>query len=86
MNCATQYDQSATTGGVQRMAERGRLTQLKDRKKLSDDIETVVARLADLEMAAKLTKCRELVNTGQVSKKITVLRRELFTAALEQRI
>ena len=37
-------------------------------------------------MAAKLSKCRDLVNTGQVSKKITVLRRELFTAALEERI
>jgi len=68
------------------MIERKRLTELKDRKKLSDDIETAIARLADLEMAAKLSKCRELVNTGQVSKKITVLRRELFTAALEQRI
>lgn len=83
---AAQHDQAATTGGAQRVAERERLAQLRDRKKLSEEIETVLARLGDLEMAAKLTKCRELVNTGQVSKKITTLRRELFTTELEQRI
>jgi len=82
----TEYEQAAASGGAQRMADRERLTQLKDRKKLSEDIETVIARLADLNMAAKLAKCRELVNTTQVSKKITALRRELFTAALERRI
>ena len=83
---ATEYEKVAASGGAQRMAERERLSELKDRKKLSEDIETVIARLVDLAMAAKLSKCRDLVNTGSVSKKITALRRELFTVALEQRI
>ena len=58
---------------------------MKDRKKLSEDVETVFARLADLEMAAKIAKCRDLVNyRSGFQDEITALRRELFTAALEQ--
>ena len=83
---AAELEQAVGGGGAQRVVEREKLSQLKDRKKLSEDIETVVARLTDLESLAKLTRCRDLVNTTQVSKKITALRRELFTTALEKRI
>jgi hypothetical protein len=46
----------------------------------------VLARLADLEMLAKLAKCRDLISTRQVSLQITALRKELVTADLEKRI
>jgi hypothetical protein len=83
---AAECDKAATTGSAQRKTDRARLQQLKDRKKLSEDLETVLARLTDLEMIAKLTKCRELVNTKQVSLQITSLRRDLVTVDLEKRI
>jgi ABC-type transport system involved in cytochrome c biogenesis ATPase subunit len=83
---ASDYDKAAIADSAQRTADRARLAELKDRKKLSEDLDTVLARLADLELIAKLTKCRDLVNTKQVSLQITALRRELVTADLEKRI
>lgn len=83
---AADCDKAATTDSAQRLIDRARLAELKDRKKLSEDLDTVLARLADLEMIAKLTKCKDLVSTKQVSIQITSLRRELVTADLEKRI
>ena len=83
---AIENEQAAASGSAQRSVDRLRFSELKDRNKLSQDLPTVLARLGDLEMVSKLSKCRELVNTGQVSQKITSLRRELFTAELEKRI
>ncbi len=83
---AAECDKAATTDSTQRLADRARLAELKDRKKLSEDLDTVLARLADLEMIAKLTKGKDLVSTKQVSIQITSLRRELVTADLEKRI
>lgn len=83
---AAECDKAATTDSEQRLTDRMRLAELKDRKKLSEDLETVLARLADLEMIAKLTKCKDLVSTKPVSIQITSLRRELVTADLEKRI
>ncbi len=83
---AAGYEKAAASDGQQRTADRARLSELKDGKKLSEDLDTVLARLADLGTLAKLTKCRELVNTKQVSLQITALRRELVTADLEKRI
>lgn len=83
---ATESDRAVTTDSSQRTIDRARLAELKDRKKLSEDLETVLARLTDLELIGKLTKCRDLVNTKQTSLQITSLRRELVTADLEKRI
>jgi len=81
-----EFDKATATDSGQRTTDRARLAELKDRKKLSEDLDTVLARLADLEMIAKLTKCRDLVSTKQASLQITSLRRELVTADLERRI
>ena len=83
---ASEYDKATATDSAQRTTDRARLAELKDRKKLSEDLDTVLARLADLEMIAKLAKCRDLVSTKQASLQITSLRRELVTADLEKRI
>lgn len=83
---AAECDKAATTDSAQRLADRALLAELKDRKKLSEDLDTVLARLTDLEMIANLTKCKDLVSTKQVSIQITSLRRELVTADLEKRI
>jgi AAA domain len=83
---ASACDEAATTDSAQRKTDRARLQQLKDQRKFSQDLETVLARLTDLEMPATLTKCRELVNTKQVSLQITSLRRDLVTTDLEKRI
>lgn len=83
---ATEHEKVAASDSAKRIADRTRLAELKDRKKLSEDLETVLARLADLEAIAKVTKCKELVSTKQVSLQITSLRRELVTADLEKRI
>ena len=83
---AENYDKAVTTDSAQRSKDRAQLAELKDRKKLSEDLEIVLARLGDLEMVDKLSKCRALVNTHQVSLQITSLRRDLVTADLEKRI
>lgn len=83
---AAEYERVAASDSQQHTADRTRLSELKDRKKLSENLGTVLARLADLETLAKLTKCCELVNTRQVSLQITALRRELVTSDLEKRI
>ena len=83
---AAKLDKTAASDGTQRLLERERLAKLKDRKKLADDLETVLSRLKDVEMAEKLAKCRELLSTKAVSVQITTLRRDLVTADLEKRI
>jgi hypothetical protein len=83
---AAKLDKTAASDGTQRLLERERLAKLKDRKKLADDLETVLSRLKDVEMAGKLAKCRELLSTKAVSVQITTLRRDLVTADLEKRI
>jgi energy-coupling factor transporter ATP-binding protein EcfA2 len=83
---AATLDKAVADDGAQRSQERERLAKMKDRKKLADDLETVLSRLKDLEMAGKLAKCRELLSTKAVSVQITTLRRDLVTADLEKRI
>jgi AAA domain len=83
---AAKLDKAAASGGAQRLQERERLAKLKDRKKLADDLETVLSRLKDLEMAGRLAKCRELLSTKTISVQITTLRRDLVTTDLEKRI
>jgi len=81
-----ELEKDGNEGDAKRVQDRVRLAAMKDRKKLADDLETVLARLVDLEMSAKLTKCTDLLNTKGVSTQITSLRRELVTADLEKRI
>src|SRR5690606_28943998 len=63
-----------------------RQNALKDRKLLHNVLDTVLARRADLERHAKLSKCEELVDTQQLSTFITNYRRQLFTEGLQERI
>jgi energy-coupling factor transporter ATP-binding protein EcfA2 len=63
-----------------------RQNALKDRKLLHNILGTVLARQADLDRHAKLSKCEELVDTQQLSTFITNYRRQLFTDGLQERI
>jgi hypothetical protein len=67
-------------------ALREKVSALRDRQKLSLDLATVLARLEDLENAAKLSKCKEAVSTRAASLQITALRKDLVSADLEGRI
>ncbi|MGH2198882.1 hypothetical protein ACQ1Z2_15155, partial [Enterococcus faecalis] len=68
-------DDKAAANDGNRAAERARRDALKDRKKLSDDLAVVLARLADLEERRKLLGCCDVVETGSVSRQMTSLRR-----------
>ncbi|ARJ67600.1 hypothetical protein WV31_19040 [Magnetospirillum sp. ME-1] len=82
---AVAFDQAAKEDGS-RAAERGRLAALRDRKKLSDDLATILARHGDLEQLSKLKACVVAVERGHISRQITTLRRSLVMDDLEQRI
>jgi ABC-type transport system involved in cytochrome c biogenesis ATPase subunit len=69
-----------------RGVERAKIAALRDRKKLSDDLQTILARREDLEQLAKLRACRTTVETGHISRQITALRRRLVMDDLETRI
>ena len=69
-----------------RVVERAIIAALRDRKKLSDDLQTVLARRDDLEQLARLRACRTTVETGHISRQITTLRRRLVMDDLETRI
>ena len=82
---AAAYDEAAKDDKA-RAAQRAALAALQDRKKLADEIETVLARLRDLQSLAKLKKCSEAVGTLPVSRQITVLRRNLIMIGLKKAI
>jgi hypothetical protein len=69
-----------------RAKERTRLAELRDRKKLFDDLATVLARREDLDHLKKLNACCAAVATGDISRQITTLRRSLVMKDLEKRI
>lgn len=79
-------DDKAAANDGNRAAERARRDALKDRRKLSDDLAVVLARLADLEERRKLLGCCDVVETGSVSRQMTSLRRSLVMENLEKRI
>lgn len=85
-NNASSFDKMKDTPNEENKRDRILLFELLDRKKLSHDIETILERRSDLELADKLKRCRELVNTLQVSVQITSLRRTLVTAELQRQI
>ncbi|MFH1346285.1 MAG: AAA family ATPase [Pseudomonadota bacterium] len=79
-------DDKAAADDGNRATDRTRRDTLKDRKKLSDDLSVVLARLTDLEERRKLLTCCEAVETGSVSRQMTSLRRSLVMENLEKRI
>ncbi len=82
---AKRHDEAANSD-TGRVAERTRQGVLKDRKKLSDDLQTFLARLADLQEIVLLKECSRAVETRPVSLQITALRRSLVMKNLESRI
>lgn len=82
---AAAYDEAAKSDQA-RAIKRAKLAELQDRKKLADEIETVLARLSDLQVIAQLKKCSEAVGTLPVSRQITVLRRNLIMIGLKKAI
>jgi energy-coupling factor transporter ATP-binding protein EcfA2 len=81
-----QSDAKAAADDSTRLAARARRDQLKDQKKLSDDLPVVIARFNDLEERRKLLSCCSLVETGPVSRQITLQRRSLVMTDLETMI
>ncbi|MGV6873889.1 AAA family ATPase [Pseudochelatococcus sp. B33] len=67
-------------------AKRKRLSELKDRAKLANDLETVLQRLRDVTEQRSLTGCQAQVATRLISAQITALRKQLVTEELERRI
>ncbi|MCG6113356.1 MAG: AAA family ATPase [Paracoccus sp.] len=67
-------------------AMRARLAELKDRAKLTNDLETVLQRLRDVVEQRSLTGCQAQVATRSISTQITALRKQLVTEELERRI
>lgn len=67
-------------------AMRARLSELKDRAKLANDLETILQRLRDVLEQKALTGCQDQVATRPISTQITALRKQLVTEELERRI
>ena len=81
---ATYNDQAKLD--TKRADETARLNELKDRQRLCNCLETVVARRDCLELHRKLLECSKLVGTQQLSTTITSIRRKLVADGLERRI
>ncbi len=79
------FEVKAKEGG-NRSEDRNRLSLLKDQKKLSQEVETFVARLSDLQTLEKLADCKSALSTATVSPLITKLRKKLVTDDLQGRI
>ncbi len=82
---AVSFEQSAThTGALDTL--RAQLAELKDRAKLTNDIETFLQRLRDVMKQRSLSVCLKQVSTRAISTQITALRKQLVTEELERRI
>ena len=62
------------------------LAIMKDRKRFAADIEIFIQRLEDITLLANLNKCISALDTSNPSKKITHLRKILFTDDLKNNI
>jgi energy-coupling factor transporter ATP-binding protein EcfA2 len=69
-----------------RADDRARQAQLRDCKKLADNLATVLERLDDLIRIRQLQSCCDAVETGPISRQITSLRRNLVMKGLRERI
>ena len=62
------------------------LASLLDRKRLSENLETIHARRNDLELRARLQECVGAAKTNAVSHQVSALRKQLVTQDLNNRI
>lgn len=67
-------------------ADRSRVADLKDRRKLHDDLPTVLQRAEELRDLAAIKACQAQVQTRAISLQISALRRRLVTESLQTRI
>ena len=56
------------------------------RKKLSENLDVIITRHAELELLAKLKKCKAACDTTTISKKNTELRRQYITEGFQTRL
>jgi len=82
---AAEFDKAAADDSA-RASERAKLDKLRDRKKLTDELATILQRLDDLQAIGKLKKCCDEVSTMGISRQITTLRRSLIMNGLRQGI
>ena len=65
-------------------AQVARAAELRDAKRLSEEIDAVLARRADLEQRLRLQNCRTALNTDRISRFATQRRRDLVTPELHR--
>ena len=82
---ANTYDKVASDD-AEREKRKGRLGDLLDRKRLSENLGSIRARRNDLELRARLQECVNATKTNAVSLQVNALRRELVTDDLKIRI
>ena len=71
---------------AEREKRKRQLGDLLDRKRLSENLETIRARRQDLELRARLQECVNATKTNAVSLQVNALRKELVTDDLNNRI
>ena len=67
-------------------ADRNRVAELKDRRKLHEDLATVLQRADELIELAAVKECQAQVQTRAISLQLSALRRRLVTENLQARI
>ena len=82
---AVAYDKT-TRNDAERENRKKQLATLLDRKRLSENIKIICTRRSDLELKAKLQDCANALNTYDLSLQVNVLRKELVTEDLNNRI
>lgn len=82
---AVAYDKAAGDD-KQHEKHKTQLAALMDQKRLSESLETILARRNDLELRAKLQQCVIATKTNAVSLQVSALRKELVTDDLNNRI
>lgn len=78
--------EAAATHAAALDADRNRVAELKDRRKLHDDLATVLQRAEELHDLAAIKACQTQVQTRAISLQISALRRKLVTENLQARI
>lgn len=78
--------EATATHAVALDAARNRVAELKDRRKLHDDLATVLQRAEELRDLASIKACQAQVQTRTISLQISALRRRLVTENLQARI
>ena len=82
---AAAYDVAAGDD-TERENRNTQLAVLLDRKRLSENLETIRARHNDLQLRARLQECVGAAKTNAVSHQVSALRKELVTEDLHDRI